>query len=360
MLLSSCIFSRAGALATHPPLAERIRRIYGRPMAPLHSAVQPVAAEPAPARPDMVMAFAGVADDRDPSAVVDDAVAGSLIPATAAATATSAAHAPISPGDAPAAWLDNLLAIDWPHDLVPATLAFLVPAEHGPEHAAWCLLFARPASGKADRSLRQAWQLPAAARQGAFERLLTRCASLPPAERAQLRQQAHQIVRADARLDFAEIFHCLLLDHVLELRHESVLRERHCLSLVQCAPAIACMTDLLAAQRFPGHADAAGLRATWRAEIGAALALDALPASAQVPALPAITGALRQLADLSWMLRPQLMKAWCALVLRAQPPAPQAVVDALRAVCILIDTPMPPALQAFYPEHAASDLRSDG
>ena len=59
MLLSSDIFRSAGALATHPPLAERIRRIYGRPMAALPSEV--VAAE-RPATPtvaDMAMAFDG-------------------------------------------------------------------------------------------------------------------------------------------------------------------------------------------------------------------------------------------------------------------------------------------------------------
>jgi hypothetical protein len=52
------------------------------------------------------------------------------------------------------------------------------------------------------------------------------------------------------------------------------------------------------------------------------------------------------------MLRPQPMKAWCALALQGSSPAPQPLVDALRTVCILIDTPMPPRLQASYPEHA--------
>jgi hypothetical protein len=251
-----------------------------------------------------------------------------------------------------------MLAIAWPHDLVPATLAFLAPAQDGPEHQAWRDLFAHArtqAHGTA-HVLRQTWSLPAPTRQAAFERLLTRCASLPPPERATLRRQAHRIVRADGRLALVEIWHCLLLDHVLESRHESVLRETHCLSLQQCAPAIACLTDLLAAQRFPGHAELAAVQSTWRTEMAAALELEHLPAPGAALDWPAISAAMRQLASLSWMLRPQPMKAWCAMALAGEPPAPQALVDGLRTVCILIDTPMPPELQAAYPDRKSMDV----
>jgi hypothetical protein len=176
---------------------------------------------------------------------------------------------------------------------------------------------------------------------------------LPLAQRAQLRRHAHWIVRSDGQLAFAEIWHCLLLDHVLELRHESVLREAHALSLPECAPAIATLTDLLATHCCAGQADLAGARVHWRAEMAKSLGLDGFPAPEAAQASPGIARAVHRLARLSWMLRPQLMKAWCALALRqrgSSAQAPQELADALRTSCILIDTPMPPALQERYPQ----------
>ncbi len=72
-----------------------------------------------------------------------------------------------------------------------------------------------------------------------FERLLTRCAALPWAERRLMRRHAHDIVRADGRLSLVELWRFLLLDHVLDLDHESVLRETHVLSLPACAGRLA-------------------------------------------------------------------------------------------------------------------------
>jgi Zn-dependent protease with chaperone function len=351
MLLSSDIFVHAGALATHPPLAERIRRIYGRAMPPLRSDVRDATPEGAAAQPDHApLPFEAEAA----GAMAGPAGAAALAGGDAASDAPTAAPVtPAAPTVAPAApWLDDMLAIAWPHALVPATLAFLVPAQDGPEHQAWRAMQGQaPSPRQAEHLLHQAWSLPPVARQHAFERLLTRCASLPLDERAQLRRQAHRIVRADARLGFAEVWHCLLLDHVLELRHESVLRETHCLSLPQCAAAIAVLTDLLAQGCRPESADSATVRADWRAALQAALGLADLPAAPQAPSWPSIRTAVRQLGALSAVLRPQPMKAWCAQMFATAAP-PQESVDALRSLCILIDTPMPPRLQAAYGGHA--------
>ena len=365
MLLSSDIFRSAGALATHPPLAERIRRIYGRPMAALPSEV--VAAE-RPATPtvaDMAMAFDGgigggpsvapaeVQGDGEGTGKGDgegegigEGVGVGVLPTTGDPTAAQRPPPPQT-------WLDDLLSIAWPHDLEPATLAFLVPAPDGPEHRAWRSVCATPESGRSDHVLQQAWALPANMRQAGFERLLTRCASLPLAERAQLRRHAHRIMGSDGRLVFAEIWHRLLLDHVLALHHESVMRETHALSLAACAPAIAVVTEVLATQCGAGADARGGKPAPWHAALATALELDALPAAAAAPTLPAITGAVKRLACLSWLLRPRLMKAWCVLVLggpNGGVGAPQEVADALRILCILIDTPMPPLLRQRYPQ----------
>jgi len=150
------------------------------------------------------------------------------------------------------------------------------------------------------------------------------------------------------------MWHCLLLDHVLELRRISVLRETDCLSLDAAAMPIAHVTDILARQHAPDRADLPVLRMAWRARLSEALEL---PACAQVPetlGLAGIPRAVGQLSRLSWMLRPRVMKAWCKVVLDGDTPAPPSVADALRALCLLMDTPMPPALQAFYPPSTRS------
>jgi Zn-dependent protease with chaperone function len=349
MLLSSDIFVHATALATHPPLAERIRRIYGRPMAPLRSAAQDAAPEAGAAAPEQAalpFELAPFVASALPAGGTGHAASDAVIDVGATA-AVPARAAPAVP------WLDDMLAIAWPHDLAPATLAFLVPAQHGPEHQAWCALFApAPSTRQEQHLLLRAGSVPAAARQDTFERLLTRCASLPLADRAQLRVQAHQIVRADGRFAFAEIWHCLLLDHVLQLRHDSVLRETHCRALQDSALAIAVVTDLLAQRCCADSADAVAVRAHWRAALQAALGLAQLPDAQWPPSWPAVQAAVRQLAYLSAVLRPQPMKAWCTQVFDLPQP-PQELVDALRSLCILIDTPMPPRLLAAWPQRAA-------
>jgi len=349
MLLSSDILVGAGALATHPPMAERIRRIYGRSMTPLPSAVEPMPAGRGRELPDLPYAI----DNADRVSALAASMSG---PATAATVAVAvgapAAEAGVmataNPSGLSGAWLDDLLAITWPADLIPITLAFLVPADGGDEQQVWRTLVADAGASRQDFLLGQVWRLPMSDQQVGFERLLTRCASLPRTQRQQLRAQAHRIVRADGKLGLPEMWHCFLLDHVLELRHESVLRETHCLSLQDCASAVASLTDVLAAQRFHGQLDRTAIQSQWRVAVHTVLALDGLPGDWVPPSLAAVTGAVRQLARLSWMSRPQLLKAWCAVVLPDGAAVPQPVCDALRTLCFLIDTPMPPQLQAVY------------
>lgn len=135
MLLSSDILSRAGALATHPPLAKRIRRIYGRAMTPLRAQVVD---SPTPVAPDdldtgFAMAF-DAADLRPSLSGTVDFADGP--PADWRMSDASSLYAPpIHDGG-----LDALLAIAWSHDLVPATLAFLVRSEADPAYTVWLCL----------------------------------------------------------------------------------------------------------------------------------------------------------------------------------------------------------------------------
>ncbi len=353
MLFASDIFIHGGALATHPPLAERIRRVFGRAMAPLPSPVL-VATE---------------TESGEPSFGERLAWEDVPVPVPAQAQTRLATFAPEPPREldgppdtgiakAPASRLEQSGAIDWldamlqwpfPPDLAATTLAFLLPSGDTPQTQVWCELFGRHAPAGLDRLLLQVQSLGPSSQLPAFERLLTRCAALPLGERRQLRQQAHDIVRANGRLSLVELWRCLLLDHVLALAHASVLRETHSLSLSACAGAIRTITDVLAWQQGDSGADASALARHWRQTSD--LALDIAPQVAVADAPPtsaALHAAMRQLSQLAPMRRPLLLKTWCSLVTGDIKPPAQPVWDSLRCICLLIDTPLPPQVQARF------------
>lgn len=358
MLLSSDIFIHGGALATHPPLAERIRRVFGRSMAPLPS---PVLAAPE--------AVSGAADIGEPLPWHDaQAPVAAFAPdADRVPDALTVSDCADTPGATPPApplgqgtstdWLDAMLQWPFPPDLAASTLAFLLPPGDAPQTKVWRDMFGRHAPAGLDRLVRQVQALEPSSHLPAFERLLTRCAAMPLAERHSLRRQAHQIVRADGRLSLVELWRCLLLDHVLGLAHESVLRETHALSLQACAGAIHTVTDVLAWQYGDPGADAAALARHWR--LATDLALELVP-RAGVAVTPltsvALRAAMQQLARLAPMRRPHLLKTWCALVSGDVRPTTRPVWESLRCICLLIDTPLPPQVQARF--HAPAAERS--
>ena len=324
MLLASDIFIGGGALATHPPLAERIRRIFGRPMPALPS---PVLAQSAPVD--------GAADIGAPIALerVDarGVCGGSECGSGTAIRQRRHQHSRNLRCLRTVNWIDDLLQIALPFDLTPATLAFLVRAGNDAELQAWHGLFAELQTPRRDRLLAQVAGLGAggaSARARAPADALCRACRWPSARA--LRHQAHRIVLADGHLSLLELWRCLLLDHVLDLAHESVLRETHVLSLEPCAAAIHVVSDGagLAAPRRARRRAGAG---TAVAPMPSALALEpgaaTRAAGVAPPSLGALTAAMRQLAQLAPMRRPQLLKTWCALVRRrSRWPAAQAAV----------------------------------
>lgn len=348
MLLASDIFSGGGALATHPPLAERIRRIFGCAMPALPS---PVLTRDAPWDGEVDIG-APIPWGAPTPGVPAMAASGE---STVAPHGAAAVDAPPPPPTSPAAaaaqadWIDELLQIALPFDLTPATLAFLVRADNAAELQAWHALFDELQLQRRERLIAQVQALAPAAHQLGLERLLTRCSALPLAERTALRQQAHRIVLADGHLSLLELWRCLLLDHVLALARESTLRETHVLTLQACAEAIHGVTAALAWQHRNTPGEAQALAQQWQGGIGAALALmPAARVAVTAPSLAALKAAMRQLVRLAPMRRPQLLKAWCAMLQADPQPASQPLWNSLRCICLLIDTPLPPDVQARY------------
>lgn len=311
MLLSSNIFDGWGALATHPSLRERLRRIYGRAMPPLPSEPVPdesnASAAPLPPLEFMPVGFVGLTSAAPPNAVAGPA----------------AAELP----------LQRLPDLCPPGQLQAAVLAFLVPQDGAAEHALWRQATAGVAD--ADQVLAAVQSLPPALRQPWFDRLRAMAAALPESERTALRQHSLQLVKADGRLALHEYLAAMLIHHDLSPRPEHLSTEQRSLQLSDAVDAVLTVTCTLAA------ALPMASQQPWTHAVLSTLAL-----SAQGTQTPPLVEAPRQLSQavhrlrcLALLQKPQLVKAWVA-----HAPLAPAMADALRAMCLLIDAPMPPAL----------------
>lgn len=332
LMLSSTIFERGGWLATHPPLADRLARIFGRPTTVLPAEVlvdEPTAHH---GLPDAEMAYLSTTTG------TGHAAGGARKPLAPAPPAQAETDTVAS---APAERLDGLLGLAMPADLIAATLAFLVRGDAEPERAAW--LAAVEPTGARTAWLERVWALPRPARQPSLERLLTRCEALDATTKLAMRRRAHRIVSADQQVSARELLHCLLFDHLLGLSPVVLTREVQRRSVREVAPAIQTFTAVLAALLAPPQQRA------WSLAVCGALELDGTLPSPTVN-LTSMTGALQELAELSAMARPALMKIWVQPVVLDAALMQPDFADALRTLCVLIDTPLPPVLVAWYGE----------
>lgn len=321
-LLLSADASRGGQwLATHPPLVERLRRIFGRPVAPLEAQVlDPVDAQPMPVAAAL------------PAFVPMD-VGASVAPAVAAGREPAAAQ--LSPGEQALRALSTLTP---PPLLQAAVLAFLVPAPASPEHGVW-RRFAADVSG-ATAVLEAVWGLPPRRRQPWFESLLWQATQLAQPEQRELRRQALHIAGADGTLVLHELLATLQIHHDLSQRQERLAREPRHLPLPERATDIALVTQALGSLLPADHA------AAWQRAVMAAAGVALPPEKPEAPSAAQVQRAVRGLRDLAMTQTPVLAKHWVS----CQPlrPMPQPMADALRALCLLIDTPMPPALIGMF------------
>lgn len=326
-------------LATHPPLGERLRRIYGRNMAPLEAQLL----EPVAEQPSHVPAARAAFPPLDYSALAPDSV---LQVRTAAAKdagpspgpAVGAPHASPSQAEEAEQALRALRSFTPPDLLQAALLAFLVPAPASAEHGVWSR-FADGTSG-AKTVLEAVWRLPPSRRQPWFESLLGQAAALPkPAQRV-LRREALDIVAADGRLALHELLAALQIHHDLSLRRERLAFEPRHLPLAERSTEIALVTQALGTLLPDSQAP------VWSRTVMAGMGWPEPSQAPGVPSMAQVQHAIRRLRDLAMTQTPALVKHWTA----CQPanPMPRPMAEALRGLCLLIDTPMPPVLMGMF------------
>ena len=335
LLLSSETLLRSGWLATHPSIDERLRRIFGRAMTPLPA--DPVIEREAPARELPALDFAPALDG----------MAGA-IPVAAVALAAGANGLAAGAGEQDLLRLTPEAA--QPVQLCAAVLACLVPTGAGAEAVleAW-----RHAAGTSAASLRllQAVQaLPPRKRQPWFERLLGYAAALPSEQRAALLRDALALVRSDGRLSLNEYLQARLLHRHLSIgrRHRAI--ERHYLPAGELVEPITTVT-LALASLLPAEQ---GL--PWTQAVLRAMSLPA-PGRLAVPAVSELNLAIDWLGLLGRTNRPALAKCWIDPGQASSLQQPMAA--AIRCLCLLIDTPLPPQLAAHFdapPAAAENDI----
>jgi Zn-dependent protease with chaperone function len=301
LLLSSQTPLAGRWLATHPPLAERIHRIFGRDMPPL---------------PDEVLAV-----DDDDRRAPDLPPLPFAVPTLAAAAALPAAVDPL-----------ELTPQSPPGAIEAAVLACLLSSPPSPAQLqAW----RRLAPAGSARLLAAVQTLPALRRQAVFEQTIACARELPPARHAVLLAAARELAPAGGDLPLRGCLQLAALQRRLA-SGEGAAANASPLAWSDLAPAIATVTLALAALLPPAP------RAAWIAAAQRELSLPLV--AGNVPEPRELADAVDRLALLAPVRRPALVKAWIA----ASAAMPPRVAEALACVCLAIDTPAPPELAAQF------------
>lgn len=353
-------------LATHPPLPERLRRLYGRAMDPL-----PAPRLPAKETGDAPLAFSlafSVAPDTP----------GASAPTPGPAVSTIAYAVPMGPlpnadphddpddvgDDVPAASIPEprafsaddereaiarLSRLNGPGELRAAILALLLTPGSRREGRAWKEETSGLSTARQVRD--EVRKLGPSVRLPWLELLLGRIARAPLLDRQTLMESARRVMAADAQIRPIDRLHWLLMRQRLgdaaaprpaaDTRHDIADTSLH------TRREIARLTAFLARLMPDGEAWYRSVMTPW-------LPGDALP-PCEAPDADGLVHALQEVQSLPWMLKPVVVRAWTESALQHKPPGPlpDEAADALRVASSLLDSPLPPELARHYVEPAA-------
>ncbi len=322
--------SLGGWWATHPPLTERIRRLYGRPMSLL-----PADQLPAPAHDEPALPLTGLVPGTGAArAAADDAAppeAARHDPVQRPLMATAAEQRQARETEA----LARIGRWRGPGELRAALLTLLRPTGAAPQASVWrALPVASTAAMQADLAA-----LAPAARIAVLDTLARRAAVWPAASRRLLLDEA----RAAATTP-AVALRWALLRHRLRARAPAFRGAGDGATLADCADDIVIATEVLADVLGVGSRDAA--RWARRAKV-ALRVLDRRPAPAR---RRRAWRALLRLQRLAALQRPLPVRAWTqAWIDEPALAASDDAAAALIAAAELLETPLPPALAARLP-----------
>jgi Zn-dependent protease with chaperone function len=352
----------SGLFATHPPLAERVRRIYGRSVEMLPASEDRVALAlggltPAePERPRSPILFVPSASGEPAPAATLTGFSNALSPVAGLVAATGSAAAKLTDAvgsvNAPrpadfaldddqraivsvlrAAATDGLRA----QLLVLALLLERDAALREQQRTALREAFGNEALATVDDYFARYEQLPPGARQPLVDVAMPALRKLPADTRQRLLRVAHMLIIADGRVSVREFLLYTILKRRLGPDAGRAVPVRY-KSVSELPREVGLVLSLAAAVRLPERAEHAF-------NAGALLlpGVDVQLTAASAVRLDDVAGALDRLNQLAPLAKPQLIKAVTATAFVDDMTNWRAASN-LRMICAALDAPLPPQL----------------
>ena len=332
-------------MATHPPVRERLERIYGRPVAISEVVARSAAVAPEP--PDGA-ALSGLAGANDFGRGAGGRRWVDAQPLTAVTTAANAVVAAV--GDVSTRHVDYAASL---LDSLPRQARELTTAAQGAQYAMFGLIFALDGPAKqsqlellraggaepeqVEKIAREVQGLGKAARLPLIALATPTLKQLAPQQRAAFLMLLQQLIAADRRVTLEEFVIATMLEAALGERAGRAVPARF-RTLEPLAEDARLVLSLIA------HAtvgDAAASFDHGSKELGMKLSLVA----ARAINVAEVKAALARLNQVALMQKPRLVKALvqCAL---AEGKLTLTDAELLRAICSTLDSPLPPFLEA--------------
>jgi len=329
----------AGLMATHPPLAERIRRVYGRavpfvpaPEQPLQLALSSTAA-----------AERGTERELPPIPFTAGSPVAGLVGGTAAEVhgaiglLTSQAHqfgrsmTSSTSTLVEAALLDSTAA-----QLL--VLGMLIEKEQGASGQQRQLIteaFGAGAAQQVDALHEAIAQLPPGRRLPLLDRAMPTLRRLPAATGDRLLMLCHALISADGRVTLPEFLLFTVLKRRIGQGAQRAVPVKF-RAVAECGSDAAMALSLIAAVRLPGRAEHAF-------NAGALLVPGVELARTETDAirLSQVAAALERLNQLAPLAKPQLIKA-CTAAAFVDGATNWRAASCLRTICAALDAPLPP------------------
>ncbi|MGV3741744.1 MAG: M48 family metalloprotease, partial [Burkholderiaceae bacterium] len=333
-----------GWFATHPPLTERLRRLYGRSMQMLDAPPMQDAPATLPRLPDIPFQAAGVGS-------VGFAAADKQNNAPAATNITTATERECpAQGMVLPVELDN--ALRDPSAAASLVLALLLQRSGNkePERLMESLLPKQAAFVLYLSGLLAA--LPSTMHGAILDLAMPALRQLPPSERADLLKNVDDMIRHDGQVSWHEFVLQTILARRLGPQAGRAVPFKFA-RIKEIRAECTLLLSLLVRLSFSGSQLATGQEVQTRFMRAAVHVPELELSSADLQAasalsLSAIRLALTQANCLMPLAKPALVKAMCA-VCETEGRLPAACIDSLRAICSAIDVPLPPLVSGIEP-----------
>ena len=336
-----------GLFATHPPIEERVRRIYGRKQASLpapENAVALAMSGPEPAPQYDRLRATGVNALSPVAGLVAAAAGGAAAQnelAASVGTVATPAQRDFALDESQRATVGTLRAAA--SDAIHAQLiAFALLVEKDSElRAQQCELIAETygteASQLSDRYHGLIQQLPPGARQPLLDLAMPALRKLPEPARQRVLKLAHLLIVADGRVSIREFLLFTILKRRLGPDASKAVPVRY-RAVSERAPDAALVLSLIAVVRLPKrpeHAFNAGALLLPESNVEFV--------SAEAIKLDDVSAALDRLNQLAPLAKPQLIKAATAAAF-VDSETNWRAASALRMICAALDAPLPPQI----------------